>query len=392
MAEAIDPGVLKAFTELGEKFNLEPKVVTWLTSDKGLGARTLDDFLFSCDDPKDVKKLAREAEPENEFMAVSRLRQAWHALKRSRDAAEDVKRVGLDTSDMDELLPSAVLEDIESRHWNRYKMSWPPEMSPADTVVSRIVRELEKRTLGVREVFKVRTQAHQQKGMRKRTKLANGIEMLSAEAEDHEVRHTIQNYLSGLQTLLIAYSKAGSKLRADAPECEPKTMDSSMVVECPLDILMRYFYRVQDRAWRMPYPLALDWIWRHDEAERTVWVDRYRNSHETLGEVIKHCLITREAMWEIPLPVSRPPRPDADKVPGAAPKRRPQKPAGGGAGRPPKGADAPNAGTLRDGSHLCRSFNAGNCQRKTCAYTHKCSKVLNGGRVCGGKHAAKDHR
>ena len=53
-------------------------------------------------------------------MAVSRLRQAWHALKRSRDAAEEVKRVGLDTSDMDELLPSAVLNDIEARHWNRY--------------------------------------------------------------------------------------------------------------------------------------------------------------------------------------------------------------------------------------------------------------------------------
>ena len=174
-------------------------------------------------------------------MAVSRLRQAWYALKRSRDAAEDVKRVGIDTSDMDELLPSAVLEDIEARHWNRYKMSWPLEMSPADTVVSRIVRELEKRTLGVRDVFKVRTQAHQQKGMRKCTKLANGIEMLSAEAEEHEVRHTTQNYFAGLQTLLIAYSEAGAKLRADAPECEPKTMDSdsSMVVECSLDILVR---------------------------------------------------------------------------------------------------------------------------------------------------------
>ena len=103
-------------------------------------------------------------------------------------------------------------------------------MSPADTVVSRIVRELDKRTLGVREVFKVRTQAQQQRGMRKRTKLANGIEMLSAEAEEQEVRHTTQNYLAGLHTLLIAYSKAGSKPRADAPESEPKTMDSTMVV------------------------------------------------------------------------------------------------------------------------------------------------------------------
>ncbi|MGY8879022.1 MAG: hypothetical protein ACKVJ5_22375, partial [Pseudoalteromonas sp.] len=148
----------------------------------GLGARTLDDFLFSCHDSKEVKALAREADPDNETLAVSRLRQAWYALKRSRDAADEVKRVGEDTTDMDELLPSAVLDDIDSRHWNRYKMTWPPDMSPADTVVSRIVRELEKRTLGLREVFKVRTQAQQQRGMRKRIKLANGIEMLSAEA------------------------------------------------------------------------------------------------------------------------------------------------------------------------------------------------------------------
>ena len=169
-------------------------------------------------------------------------------------------------------------------------------------------------------------------------------------------------------------------------------MDSSMVVECPLDILMRYSYRVQDRAWRMPYSVALDWIWRHDEAERTVWADCYRNSQETLGEVIKHCLVTREAMWEIPLPVSRPPRPEADKPPGATPKRKPQKPAGGGDGKTPKGADAPNAETLRDGSRLCRSFNAGNCTRKNCAYKRQCSKVLNGSRVCGGTHAAKEHR
>ena len=47
---------------------------------------------------------------------------------------------------------------------------------------------------------------------------------------------------------------------------------------------------------------------RRDEAERTVWVGRYRNSKETLGEVTKHCLTTRAAMWEIPLPVGWPPR------------------------------------------------------------------------------------
>ena len=170
-------------------------------------------------------------------------------------------------------------------------------------------------------------------------------------------------------------------------------MDPTMIIECPLDTLMRYSCRVQDRAWRLPYSSALDWILRHDEAERRVWVDRCRNSKETLGEVIKHCLITREAKWEIPLPVGRPPRDEkADKAPGATPKRKPQKFAGGGGGKGAKGAEAPNAETLRDGSRLRRNFNAGNCTKKGCTYKHQRSKVLSGGRVCGAKHAAKDHR
>ncbi|MGY8879021.1 MAG: hypothetical protein ACKVJ5_22370, partial [Pseudoalteromonas sp.] len=208
---------------------------------------------------------------------------------------------------------------------------------------------------------------------------------------------TTQNYRAGLHTLLIAYGKAGSKPRAGAPETEPKTMDSTMVVECPMDILMRYYYRVQSRAWRMPYHSALDWILRHDEDERAVWVDLYRNSKQTLGEVIKHCLTTREAMWEIPLPagntaVGRAPREERpDKIPAARPKAK-QRPAGGGGNRPVKGAEAPLAEKLRDGKPLCKNFNSGNCTKKNCTYRHLCSKVLNGGRVCGAKHAAKDHR
>ena len=80
--------------------------------------------------------------------------------------------------------------------------------------------------------------------------------------------------------------KAGSKQRKDAPTAEPKTCDSTKVVECPLDVLMRYVYRVQDRAARLPHHAALAWVRAKDEAERTVWVDRFRNSTDTLGEEI----------------------------------------------------------------------------------------------------------
>ena len=70
--------------------------------------------------------------------------------------------------DMDDLLTASVLDDIEARHWNwdRYKMTWPPEIAPADVLISRIVRELEKCTLSVQMVLKVRTQAHQQRDVR----------------------------------------------------------------------------------------------------------------------------------------------------------------------------------------------------------------------------------
>ena len=149
------------------------------------------------------------------------------------------------------------------------------------------MRELEKRTLSVREVLKTRTQAHQQKAVRKRTKVAEGLEMVSSTAEQ-DAAPMLHNYMTSLLTLLVAYSKAGSKLRQDAPTTEAKTGESTKVVECPLDVLMRYYYRVQDRAHSLPYHMALAWVRRKDEAERTVWVDRYRNSSSSLGLSLIH--------------------------------------------------------------------------------------------------------
>ena len=113
------------------------------------------------------------AGPTNVFLATSRLRQAWRSLKRARDNDEVIIRSGHDTMDMDDLLAISVFDDIEACHWARYKMTWPPDIAPADRVISRIVRELEKRTLSV---LKTRTQAHQQRAVRKRTKVAEGLD------------------------------------------------------------------------------------------------------------------------------------------------------------------------------------------------------------------------
>ena len=163
-------------------------------------------------------------------------------------------------------------------------------------------------------------------------------------------------------------------------------MDSTRIVECPLDVPMRYYYRVQDRAYSLQYRMALSWIQRKDEA----WVDRFRNSTGSLGEIILHTLQTREAMWELPTPEVRQTKAPGGAKPGA--KRKPT-PGAGAKAQPGKPQSRKRADTLRDGTRLCRAFNQGKCtyssgQRN---YAHRCIVKPNGD-ACGGQHAAINHR
>ena len=154
---------------------------------------------------------------------------------------------------------------------------------------------------------------------------------------------------------------------------------------------MHYYFRAQDRAHSLQYHMALGWIQRKDEAERTVWVDRFRNSTESLGEIIQHTLQTREAMWELPTPEVR-----QTKTPGGArlELKRKATPGAGAKAQPEKPRSMKRADTLRDGTRLCHGFNQGKCGYSSgkCNYAHRCSIVKPNGGACGGQHAAINHR
>ena len=286
------------FAALAAKFGWEDKVRDWMTDAKGLGAATLLDFLHAATTVEDVAAMVTADKADNKFLMKSRLRQAWLSLKQASEEQERIKRKGLDESDLDQLLTQPELDDMEARHWARYKMIWPPEIAPSDLLLSRLVRELGKRLLSVKEVLKVKTQAQQQRMSRKRTKMGDGIELIMGETMGEDSPRDVHSYLAGLQTLMIAYSKAGCETRQGAKQLEPKGTDSTRVVQCPLDVVMRYYYRVQDRAVKCG---SLEWILSRDEADRAVWVDKYRNGADTLGEVIAQVMVMREAMWEVPL-------------------------------------------------------------------------------------------
>ena len=381
--------VAAQFDELQSKFGIDDKTRAWLTAEEGLNASSVMDFLHAAASETDVQKMVEAAQADNVFLATSRLRQAWLSLRKAEEEVASIKRRGLDETDLDTLLAQPVLDDIAARHWARYKQTWPPELAPADLLVSRISREIDKRMLSIKEVLKVRTQAHQLRASRKRTRVGEGIEVVLGESEEAEAAHTVHSYLQLHLTLMLAYSMAGCKPRTGAPPQEPRGSDSTAFVEVPLDTVMRYHYRLQDRAGKL-HQGALAWLATHDEQDRAAWVDKFRNSEESLGTVIATCIATREAMWEVPR------QPESSKGKGSGKQQQLTPPP------PPHQSAAPQQGQkqqqakwatkMKDGTPLCSAFQRGKCRASNCKYAHKCAVVEKNGRVCGARHAASQHR
>ena len=116
------------------------------------------------------------------------------------------------------------------------------------------------------------------------------------EADDAETVRDVQAYIKRLPTLMIAYAVAGIELPSPPENLATKSVD---YVKVPLDWAMRYVYRAQEKAMRVPEPMQLEWLKKHDE-EWAVWVDEYARSDFTLGEVIRKVMAQREASWEPP--------------------------------------------------------------------------------------------
>ena len=53
---------------------------------------------------------------------------------------------------------------------------------------------------------------------------------------------------------------------------------STDYIDCPLDILLSYHSRVTRAASEVRWSEALDWSQRHDEADRRIWIERFRAS------------------------------------------------------------------------------------------------------------------
>ena len=142
------------------------------------------------------------------------------------------------------------------------------------------------------------------------------------------------------------------------------------------------------------------------DGEREAWIDMFRNTTKSLGQIIQVVYLQREAVWTVDEGTARS-RNYADTQP--VPKKStgsPKKSGGGGGsgGSPagkgsqqqhqgakyPVGKAAKIAPTLRDKTPLCAQYQHGKCKAsRDCPQgKHFCGGVQDSDRVCGARHPA----
>jgi len=199
-------------------------------------------------------------------LQVARVRRAWRAMRDALAEAARLQAAHADDADLDAPLGKVDLENIMGQFWRRYHFALPAAIEPSDTLKVRVLREINPRLLSVRPVAKAhsaRSEAVSRGG--------------SGPPEAAAAAASLVKYLAKLRTFCYAYAIAGAAPLADAPtEPETRASDPLLYVKCPLDTVMRYYYRTEERAYQVAEAdpkRALSWLTARDEADRTAWVE-----------------------------------------------------------------------------------------------------------------------
>ena len=136
-------------------------------------------------------------------------------------------------------------------------------------------------------------------------------------------------------------------------------------VQVPLDVVLKYLYRVERLVRELPDRLRLLHIANLDRAERAEWAQRFSAGNDTLRHVIQLVYKERDSSVILPPPKKQREEPGPSNVPNA-----------GGFAR-----------ELRDGTRLCQAWQTGKCTdqaKDSCRNgKHRCALVFRSGRVCG---------
>ena len=258
---------------LGKNFKLSEQVAQHLIKAQ---IENLEELRFFWDSEEKVEGWINKVgiADETAIIQLARLRRAWSAVRWYQHAEQDRSKVA--SADLDTMLQDSELRDFKLAFWVCYRLRFPPEIHPADATLSRVSREMAKRMLCVFSVWKVRSLHYQLHTTNKKRE------------DDDTAAQDWETYLAldKLQTLMVAYSLAGSMPVNGAPTAADEAKlgaDSTHFVQAPLDIMMAYYHRAKKTTCVLPVNKRLQWLQLRDSEERAEWVARYRESTLTLG-------------------------------------------------------------------------------------------------------------
>ena len=124
----------KTMQALQEQFKLSPAVIAAFKASK---VDTLADLRFVWANEEEAGEYVRAIDKlENVAIMVARVRHMWFAIRQQASVRESCKS-RVDAADLDDMLDDEVLVDAKKSFWKRHKLRFPPDIMPADSLVSR---------------------------------------------------------------------------------------------------------------------------------------------------------------------------------------------------------------------------------------------------------------
>ncbi len=253
---------------------------------------------------------AQIKDPANQDKNVSRgararVLRAFQSIKEADDRAAKQRQLGEDSADLDVMLDAKDLKEMCKSFWTRHKMIFKGDEMPGDQLLSRIVREMERRFLHNTDVLKVKGVNVERRAQGKHKALGDTGLYRKEDAAEVVVQRpqTAPAYLSGLrmymQRLAIWVSKQMDPQPRDAENRESKP---EKYVNFPWQFAYDYCHRARkfadDALEELPAKDVFQMVKKRDEEERDIWVDEIRNSeNRTLGEIFRVTYERREERW-----------------------------------------------------------------------------------------------
>ncbi len=230
---------------------------------------------------------------------------AFLALQAAQSTGQKQRERGEDSADLDSMLDPKDIKEMTRRFWLRHKLVFSSDEMPGDILLSRVVREMERRFLHNADVLKVKGVATERRGKNKKKAIGDtGLTYQESAAEAEFARPaTVGAYLAGLRMYMLALAIWGSKAIEPAPrDEETRETKPETYVQFPWQFSQDYCHRAQRFANDALEELAAKEVYgmvrKRDEEEREMWVDAIRNTESsTLGQIFREIYERRAVRW-----------------------------------------------------------------------------------------------